>query len=188
MNHVMLDIETIGKGSNAAIISIGAVFFCPDTNKVGAEFHTVIDPASAAFFGEMDASTIKWWMQQDDEARALFNRDDAVKLKVGLDEFYEWVSQIENVKDRIIWGNGATFDNVILANAYRSARMKQPWAYFNDRDVRTIVALGRELLNFDPKKDMPFEGVKHDALDDARHQAKYVNAIYQALKNNGVAA
>jgi hypothetical protein len=48
-------------------------------------------------------------------------------------------------------------------------------------DVRTIVELGRKLLNFDPKKDMPFKGEKHNALADAIHQAKYVSAIYQKL-------
>lgn len=181
MNNVMLDIETIGKGSNAAIISIGAVLFCPQSNKVGAEFHVAIDPASAIHYGNMDADTIKWWMKQEDEARALFNNENAMLLPDALLEFTDWINQIEQVKDRIVWGNGATFDNVILANAYKQAGIELPWAYFNDRDVRTIVALGRQLKHFDPKKDMPFDGVKHDALDDAKHQAKYVSAIYQKL-------
>jgi len=56
--------------------------------------------------------------------------------------------------------------------------------HYNDRDVRTIVDLGRALLGFDPKKDMPFTGERHNALDDAIHQAKYVSAIYQALAVN----
>ena len=60
-------------------------------------------------------------------------------------------------------------------------RFKKPWSYAGDMDVRTIVELGRKLPNFDPKKDMPFEGEKHNALADAIHQAKYVSAIYQRL-------
>ncbi|MEL5347214.1 3'-5' exoribonuclease, partial [Serratia nevei] len=48
------------------------------------------------------------------------------------------------------------------------------------RDVRTIVELGRE-VDFDPKRDMPFDGQRHNALADAIHQAKYVSAIYQRL-------
>ncbi|EBY7638725.1 3'-5' exoribonuclease, partial [Salmonella enterica subsp. enterica serovar Enteritidis] len=30
-------------------------------------------------------------------------------------------------------------------------------------------------------RDMPFEGDMHNALADARHQAKYVSAIWQKL-------
>lgn len=178
----MLDIETVGKGSKAAIVSIGAVFFNPLTNEVGAEFHQVINISSAAYYGEMDASTVQWWMKQSDEARAIFNDESAISLKDALGEFSEWISQIEEFKSRVVWGNGATFDNVILGNAFKAARMRQPWPFYGDRDVRTMVDLGRRLREIDPKKDLEFKGTVHNAVDDARHQARYVSAIYQALK------
>ncbi|MNR25883.1 hypothetical protein D3C85_1430560 [compost metagenome] len=47
--------------------------------------------------------------------------------------------------------------------------------------MRTVVDMGRDLLGFNPKKEMPFEGVAHTALADAKHQARYVSAIYQRL-------
>ena len=183
MNDVMLDIETIGKGSKAAIVSIGAVFFNPITNEIGAEFHQVINISSAAYYGEMDASTVQWWMAQSDEARAIFNDKSAISLKDALNDFSEWISQIEEFKARVVWGNGATFDNVILGNAFKAARIRQPWPFYGDRDVRTMVDLGRRLRNIDPKKDLEFKGAVHNAVDDARHQARYVSAIYQALKS-----
>ncbi|MCV5871650.1 3'-5' exoribonuclease domain-containing protein, partial [Escherichia coli] len=31
------------------------------------------------------------------------------------------------------------------------------------------------------KRDMPFKGTRHNALDDAIHQAKYVSAIWKKL-------
>lgn len=46
--------------------------------------------------------------------------------------------------------------------------------------MRTMVLLGKQ-LGFDPKRDMPFDGVAHNALDDARHQVKYLSAIWQQL-------
>ncbi|MED8996081.1 3'-5' exonuclease, partial [Escherichia coli] len=55
-----------------------------------------------------------------------------------------------------------------------------PWRYTNDRDVRTIVQLG-EAVGFYAKNMIPFEDTPHNALDDARHQAKYVSAIWQKL-------
>lgn len=186
MNDVMLDIETAGKGSKAAIVSIGAVFFDPLTNEVGAEFHQVINLASAAYYGELDASTVQWWMKQSDEARAIFNDKNAISLKDALAEFSEWINQIEEFKARTVWGNGATFDNVILGNAFKAARMRQPWPFYGDRDVRTMVDLGRRLRNFDPKKTLEFKGTVHNAVDDARHQARYVSAIYQALNTEQI--
>lgn len=36
-------------------------------------------------------------------------------------------------------------------------------------------------IGFDPKRDMPFKGTRHNALDDAIHQAKYVSAIWKKL-------
>lgn len=86
-----------------------------------------------------------------------------------------------------VWGNGDGFDCTIMANAYEAVRKVHfigYWNGFQDRDVRTVVDMGRDLLGFDPKKDMPFEGVAHRALDDAKHQARYVSAIYQALASN----
>ncbi len=37
------------------------------------------------------------------------------------------------------------------------------------------------LIGFDPKRDMPFKGTRHNALDDAIHQAKYVSVIWKKL-------
>ncbi|EIP70379.1 hypothetical protein ECEC1734_1001, partial [Escherichia coli EC1734] len=58
-----------------------------------------------------------------------------------------------------------------------------PWRYYNDRDVRTIVELGKA-IDFDARTAIPFEGERHNALDDARYQAKYVSVIWQKLIPN----
>ena len=36
-------------------------------------------------------------------------------------------------------------------------------------------------IDFDARTAIPFEGERHNALDDARYQAKYVSAIWQKL-------
>ena len=35
MNHLMVDLETMGNGPYAPVISIGAVFFDPNTGETG---------------------------------------------------------------------------------------------------------------------------------------------------------
>ncbi|PKF50906.1 3'-5' exonuclease [Enterovibrio nigricans] len=181
MKDLMLDIETMGNGSNAAIISVGACFFNIETGEIGNTFHQQINLQSAVNAGfDMDASTVMWWMQQSDEARSKFYPNSKSEgIHRVLLNFRTFIKETnESCK---VWGNGAAFDNVILRNAFKKCTtIGEPWHFYNDMDVRTIVRLGRE-IGFDPKRDMPFEGVKHDALADAIHQAKYVSAIYQKL-------
>jgi len=182
MNHLMLDIETLGNGPRAVIAAIGAVFFNPLTGELGESFYRVVDVADAAKYGEMDAGTIRWWMQQSDEARAIFNQNERYSLKKAIADFSDYiVVNAENIAKLAVWGNGCTLDNVIVSSAYSALKLQRPWFYSGDRDVRTVVDLGRTLLNFDPKTHMPFEGTVHNAVDDAIHQAKYVSEIYQRL-------
>ncbi|WP_087673692.1 3'-5' exoribonuclease domain-containing protein, partial [Escherichia coli] len=50
----------------------------------------------------------------------------------------------------------------------------------NNEGVDKIVELGKA-LNFDARKALTYEGERHNALDDARYQAKYVSVIWQKL-------
>ncbi|WP_267449393.1 3'-5' exonuclease [Citrobacter portucalensis] len=76
-----------------------------------------------------------------------------------------------------------TCGNIILRRAY--ALTDTPFAvpFWNDRDVRTMVELGKS-VGINPRFDIPFEGDMHNALSDARHQVKYVSAIWQRLTAN----
>lgn len=120
-------------------------------------------------------------MKQSAEARAAICIDDVMPISDALSELDHFIIRnADNPKYMKVWGNGANFDNVILRGAYERSGQLCPWAFWNDHDVRTIVTLGRT-IGFDPKRDMPFDGDMHNALADARHQAKYVSAIWQKL-------
>lgn len=178
--HVMLDLETMGNTSNAAIVSIGAVVFNPVTGKLGADFEQVINLNSSAYYGDLDASTVTWWLTQSEEARAIFQRDTPKSsLKDALLELNQWFADLGDSKEIQVWGNGSGFDNVILTNAFKAARIRPNFTHWNDRDVRTIVEMGRSILGIDPKTTLEREGTHHSALDDAKFQAKYVSEIWQ---------
>lgn len=181
MDHVMLDIETMGNGPEAAVMSIGACYFNPATGAIGETFHEHISLETSVKAGlKMDASTVIWWMGQSDAARSKF-KDNGKQQPIGaaLLKLQNFMLMYDD--DVKVWGNGSTFDNAIIKNAYSKALlMDPPWAFWNDRDVRTVVEMG-QAVGFDPKRDMAFEGVKHDALADAIHQAKYVSLIWQKL-------
>ncbi|HGC0701729.1 TPA: 3'-5' exoribonuclease [Escherichia coli] len=181
--HLMIDLETMGKKSNAPIVVIGAVFFDPQTGEIGPTFYIVISLVDAMDTGAVpDGSTIEWWLAQSSEARSAILVDQ-VKLVDALIQFREFINEYSDEKFVQVWGNGATFDNTILRTSYERLNIPCPWRYYNDRDVRTIVELGKT-IGFDARTVIPFEGVRHHALDDARHQAKYVTATIQKLIPN----
>ncbi|HCO9343428.1 TPA: 3'-5' exoribonuclease [Escherichia coli] len=175
--HLMIDLETMGKNPDAPMISIGAIFFDPQTGDMGPEFSKTIDLDTAG--GVIDRDVIKWWLKQSREAQSAIMTDE-IPLDDALLQLREFIDENSGEFFVQVWGNGANFDNVILRRSYERQGIPCPWRYCNDRDVRTIVELGKA-IDFDARTAIPFEGERHNALDDARYQAKYVSAIWQKL-------
>lgn len=167
--HIVIDLETMGKGPNAPIAAIGAVVV-RDAQPLD-EFYRRIDLESAMiphWKREADASTIQWWLQQSAEARAeIDGSQPSSNIIPALEELAGWMAIYATARDAIVWGNGSSFDNVILRSAYSELSHPTPWQFWNDRDLRTILALYPEA-----KSVGAFEGTKHHALHDARHEAK----------------
>ncbi|WP_136143101.1 exonuclease [Escherichia coli] len=176
-DHLMIDLETMGKNPDAPIISIGAIFFDPQTGDMGPEFSKTIDLETAG--GVIDRDTIKWWLKQSREAQSAIMTDE-IPLDDALLQLREFIDENSGEFFVQVWGNGANFDNTILRRSYERQGIPCPWRYYNDRDVRTIVELGKA-IDFDARMAIPFEGERHNALDDARYQAKYVSVIWQKL-------
>ncbi|WP_336224647.1 exonuclease [Citrobacter portucalensis] len=184
--HLMVDMETMGNSPDAPIVSIGAVFFDPSTGNTGAEFYQVVSLESSMSFGmKPDASTIQWWLKQSSEARSAILVDEAMGLLETLELLADFIAEnAANGSHTVqMWGNGYSFDNVILRRAYTLTDTPFAVPFRNDRDVRTMVELGKS-VGINPRFDIPFEGEMHNALSDARHQVKYVSAIWQRLTAN----
>ena len=162
MNHVMVDLETVDNVPTSAIVSIGAVIF--DASGVSERtFYEVLDLQSSLDAGlTMSADTVAWWMKQSESARAVFQQKGDHAALV-LSRFGSWLP-----RDCKLWGNGASFDNAILACSYRAFRMPPPWAFWNDRCYRTAVAGLARLERV---------GTHHNALDDAISQARHLVAV-----------
>ena len=164
---VMIDLETMSTRSNASIASIGAVRFL--NNEITSEFYVTVDLLSCKDVGlHIDPDTIAWWKKQSPEALKEL-RTDNVSIHEALHRFRDWFGP----KSMPVWGNGAGFDNVVVENAYFAIGEKRPWKYWDDRCYRTLASL----FGF---KKMPSasEGVKHNALHDARWQAKQLLGFF----------
>jgi len=171
-NHVMVDLETMGTGNEAAIVSLGAVKFDPMAAGIIDAFYVRVDLASSvAFRLKIDPSTVMWWMDPErNSARKALLRDEAHDLGTALDGFSQWFG----TESLPTWGNGATFDNVILRNAYAKIGFECPWKYTHDRCYRTFKCLA-------PGLEASPTGVWHQALDDATSQARHLQAIVKYL-------
>jgi exodeoxyribonuclease VIII len=172
--------------NRALLVSIGAVFFDPATGNTGPEFYEVISlESSMACGGVPDASTIIFWLKASSEARSEIVMDSAITLSDALQQLDDFITaNASNGKDSVqVWGNGATYDNVLLAESFDRAGIPCPWKFWNNRDVRTIVELGKA-VGYTPRYEIPFVGEPHKAISDAHHQVKYVSAIWQRLTSN----
>lgn len=149
----MIDLEVMAKKPDGAIAAIAAVPFDMVSGVTDdALFYEVVDlRSSAGLGGSIDADTVLWWLGKSDNARGeIINSEKAIELPDALLGLSSFVSEFcgEQVQ---VWGNGSSFDNVILRSAYENCGITPFWKHWNDRDVRTIVELGRN-AGIDPKK------------------------------------
>jgi hypothetical protein len=180
--NVMIDIETLSTHTNAVVIEIAAVEFNKNSGEIGEIFHQRIKNQEWFVLKDrhVDPSTIKWWMQQSDKARNNLTDDkeddndifNAIGLLTAFINRCDNPNYKEDEDERtvVVWGNGSTFDITILQNLYEEINIYPiPWKFWAVNDVRTIVA-----LNPSVKENCKFEGTKHCAADDCKHQIKYL--------------
>ncbi|NAG37156.1 exonuclease, partial [Escherichia coli] len=103
-DHLMIDLETMGKNPDAPIISIGAIFFDPQTGDMGPEFSKTIDLETAG--GVIDRDTIKWWLKQSREAQSAIMTDE-IPLDDALLQLREFIDENSGEFFVQVWGNGA---------------------------------------------------------------------------------
>lgn len=176
--QIMVDLETMGTGPSAAIVSIGAVAFNPFTTWASDDtFYREVDlESSVSNGGIMDVSTVKFWLGAAKDAPPTWASSE-LAIQTVLGAFSNWVKSsaigYEGVR---IWGHGATFDPVVLHSAYHNTGMVPPFSYRDPRDTRTLF----ELAKFDFRA-FPVTGTLHNALDDALTQTKAVQECYRIL-------
>lgn len=175
MRDLSIDLETLSLSYDAQILSIGAVFFSPETGEMQQDFYRSVEVGSDPL-GDFDEETMAWWKMQEPGARAVLHDPLASPAGVVLSDFCRWVSAVCYDEESVVrpWGNGSIFDIVILENALRRFNLKAPWKFWNVRDVRTVADFAGVT-----RHDVEFQGPPHYALDDAKHQAKIVCVSYR---------
>lgn len=164
----MVDVETLGLEPGCVVLSIGAVEF--DTDGIGDTFYCEIDRESARAVGlEEDEGTLDWWENRDEDVQDVLTGGDALaEVLVSFRRWYNAHSFDE------VWANSPSFDCEVLEAAFDAVGLDAPWTHKDERDVRTI-------RNLPCSVSVEMEGDAHDALDDARWQAREVGQTYALL-------
>lgn len=165
----MIDLETLGTGTNSVILSIGAVKF---DREITDTFYVNVDAASCQRYGlTIEADTVMWWLGSErEQARNDLFKDERHDLYDALDGFAQWFGP----ESMPVWGNGASFDNVLLRNAFSKTNISCPWKFWHDRCYRTM-------KNLMPGVEVARLGTHHNAFEDAVYQTNHLLRIQEAL-------
>jgi len=186
-NHCMIDIETMGTGADAAIITIGACMFDPrghdneESLRDKGKLFGPIDFGSNEKAGRsFDADTIKWWLQQSEDAQRGLIEGSTVSLSAALTQFVQWVNSYKPAATAI-WAKDPDFDCVIMKHACAQHNKIWPWKFWESKAVRTALDLAYPPGGL--KGDFPTigVGVAHNAVDDAIRQCLMIQHVYHVL-------
>lgn len=167
--EVMLDLETLGIKPGCQILSIGVAAFSLSGGCGDTFYRNILGYGQEALGLTIDPNTQKWWSERSEEARQQLLVGQ-VHILEAITDFLAWWKQTGAVR---VWCQGANFDAPILEEVITRLGHKIPWRYDMVRDTRTAY----HLYGLNPKS-IKREGTYHNALDDALHQVRLVQAAY----------
>lgn len=191
----MIDIETLGTGINAPILTIGAVVFDTNSPKIGDKLYLKIKVEDYNKYHQfkVDYSTIVWWNKQTESARKeAFLSEPRVSLEVAMMTLHSWLVNLASPNSKLImWSHGKEFDLPILQFAFETVGLNTPWKFWETRDTRTVYDIFKvDLKNVKVPESLNLESASadkrpfdlHHALGDCYRQIIGVQQAMSKMK------
>lgn len=178
--NIMVDLETASTKENAAILSWAMVAFHSDGMECEEKpFYKAVNLTSCFMAGmDIERGTQDWWQQQTPEARSAIMKAEGENILPVTRSAYCWLSALAEKYDLYMWCRGIDFDLPKIEWCFRKfLEQDAPYKYSHKMDVRTVL----KFMQVD-QSGFPFDGTKHHALDDCRHDIKMIQAAYGALE------
>ena len=135
MTDIMIDIETVGTGPNACVLTIAAQTFDPaGSGYLPQDYYARIDVDSQPD-RDVDDATVAWWATQPAEAQAeAFSDEGRIPLKQSLEELSKLCFHLQilfgPMVQHLIW--------LYLKMHYKQEGLPIPWQFWCVRDARTV--------------------------------------------------
>lgn len=174
LQHIMIDLETLGTRADSCILSIGAVKCDPETGTIDENtfYASISVDSNLEANRHISESTLLWWFNRSKEAQRVMT-EPKVTLVSALDDFTAFFDH----PDYMVWSNGASFDIPMMEHAFSTHGMDTPWKFWNSRCFRTI-----KNLPTSKNAAMIDNPVKHNALSDAYTQALQLHEYFKNMK------
>jgi len=138
-----------------------------------------------------DQSTLRWWMQQGDEARdALFNLPDSrhCKLPIQVGMEFDIIKEVWGIRPEEdhhrVWGKPGSYDWPKMERLCKAARVQMPFHFRTSRCLRTMKELCGTLNNEERNKwKIDNNIISHNPYDDCRLQAWEAFQMMKQHKN-----
>ena len=179
--ELMVDIETMGKAPDGAIVAIGAVPFSlsPGHRELAPRSKwlsmRITLESNVAAGRVMDPSTVEWWIRQEKAAQEALLRNERYDDHDEVRE--DFIRRVEKLGCERVWAKPPSFDVTMLRDFFGPV---WPFHYAAERDLRSLIAVARSLNWQDVMKpELDYDGVKHEAIYDAALQAAQVIAFVE---------
>lgn len=176
MTDVIIDLETLSTRPHAVILVLAGIKFnrnddIPPLEKMDTFYRRIEISSCTDIYLHTDSKTVKWWEEQKEDVREEAFRKERFPLHTVLAEFTAWFGS-----SRYIWGHGASFDPVILSEAYIRSGLEAPWKFWDIRDTRTLYDISGVSPGSFPN-DHP-----HNALYDCYSEVQALREGFKRLK------
>jgi hypothetical protein len=115
----------------------------------------------------VDVKTLAWWMEKWSDGAAMPSLLTGLPMSEAGRMFCEWVAA-HVAPDAEWWFKGTSFDPGILGSFLEDGCGQVPWKFWQVCDMRTVCSWEGEIRT---------KGAAHNALEDARDQAKMLVAM-----------
>lgn len=170
MQHLMMDIETLGKRTGCVVLSV-ALARCSDEARAVVNLNIRQQEQRGL---HVDQGTVKWWDQFPDVFSHVTK--NAIDVVPALIWAAEWIKGATGGEDFLIWSHGASFDLPIMTELYRVFGVDCPWQHWQMRCTRTLYDLA--VVNLKKHAIEP----KHDPMNDVLAQVRALNESMTILR------
>ncbi len=176
MKSLMIDLESLSTSEDAVLVQIAWIVFDSETFQILSTYNVFPELERQIMNGRrIDASTLKWWMKQNQEARAIFDSSHASSTPMEVGQALGECFDKHDIKE--VWAMGPLFDIAALAS-FLGGHHQALFHYGSIRDVRTVREIARaDGVNLDEVYARIPSGVGHDALDDCRWQVSLLKEL-----------